>query len=492
MLKFIFAFFIYVFSLLPLLVFSQGHNGNTNEDCNLMLSSLEKKEIKNSTANDYFELAICMYENERFNAAYDFFIKARSLNFTDKEELEKYLILCSIAMDDNENSLDLNPQVQAPDKTLLANNYKHTIQVHLLNLIFIIVAFTGIITALILFKKYKNNKSNIFLGIFVMTISFALLELVLFWQDFFEYSPTVAIYRVLFFLWAPSLYFYVKSKFIDLRVTNTTVILHYIPFIIVLISLVILGNFNVRTHAPENAFLDSISFIINDNWIKTVHLLIYLILIFNIFKYHKTIMQKNSKNWIKTLMVFILILILFLVTRAGFEHIYAFDYISKYFIAVYFILFISILAILLLIQPEVITELITATYTDQPTKDKYKNSGLTTTMSHQLKSQLEDLLEKDKIYLDNTLTLAKLAKNMNVDRYSLSQVINQELNKNFYELINDYRIKEAVSIIESKQEIQVVDLIYESGFNNKVSFYKAFKKRLDMTPKDYMAKTWNS
>jgi AraC-like DNA-binding protein len=70
----------------------------------------------------------------------------------------------------------------------------------------------------------------------------------------------------------------------------------------------------------------------------------------------------------------------------------------------------------------------------------------------------------------------------------LSQVINQELDKNFYELINDYRISEAVRIIESKPKKQVVDLIYECGFNNKVSFYKAFKKRMQMTPKEYIEK----
>ncbi|WP_405381153.1 helix-turn-helix domain-containing protein [Maribacter sp. LLG6340-A2] len=490
MVKFIFAFSVYILFFLPSFAFTQENNSAIDKDCKELLSAIKKQDNTSITANDYFHSAVCMYENEQYNGAYNLFIKARSLNFKNKEELEKYLILCSIALDDHENSIPVNVQSPAPAKTLLANNYKHTIQVHLLNLIFTIIAIAGIIAALYLFKKYKGNKSNIFLGIFVTTISLALLELVFFWQEFFDYSPTIPIYRVLFFLWAPSLFFYVKTKFIDLNITSTAIILHYTPFLIVLVCLIILGNFNALPHG--NSFMDSIRFLINDNWIKTAHLFIYLALIFKIFKNQETQMGKSSKNWIKTLMVFILILIVFLGTRAEFEHIYTYDYISKYFIAVYFILFISILSILLLIQPDVVTELITPHHSNNPIKDKYKNSGLTTTMSTQLKSQLVDLLEQDKIYLDNTLTLAKLATVMNVDRYSLSQVINQELNKNFYELINDYRIQEAVNIIESKEDKQVLDLIYESGFNNKVSFYKAFKKRMHMTPKDFMAKTWNT
>ena len=107
-------------------------------------------------------------------------------------------------------------------------------------------------------------------------------------------------------------------------------------------------------------------------------------------------------------------------------------------------------------------------------------------MLHSLKTQLEALLTKQKIYLDNTLTLESIATKLNTDRYSLSQTINQEFGKNYYELINDYRVAEAVHIIHnSESEILITDLIYECGFNNKVSFYKAFKKRHNKTPLEY-------
>lgn len=257
-----------------------------------------------------------------------------------------------------------------------------------------------------------------------------------------------------------------------------------------MIALVIFGNFYDSVYAETNPLLNALDIIMNDNWIKTIHLSAYLILIIAEFQLNKKLLDHSFKNWILTLIVFIVILIMFLIARAAFEHIFVFDYISKYFIAVYLILFIAVLEILLVVQPNVILGIINIPQENQ--RDiKYKNSGLTENMSIQVKSQLLDLLKNDKIYLDNTLTLSKLAQVINVDKYSVSQVINQDLNKNFYELINDYRIEEAVNIIDSNPKKQVLDLIYECGFNNKVSFYKAFKKRMHMTPKEYIEKQFS-
>lgn len=138
------------------------------------------------------------------------------------------------------------------------------------------------------------------------------------------------------------------------------------------------------------------------------------------------------------------------------------------------------------IKPEIITK--AEVLIPAESNVKYRNSGLTEAMTSTLKTQLVNLVASKKVYLDNEITLEKLAKELNTDRYSLSQVINQEFQKNFYEFINDYRVQEAVDIIEKNQgKIKLVaDLIYESGFNNKVSFYKAFKRRKNMTPTQYI------
>ena len=76
----------------------------------------------------------------------------------------------------------------------------------------------------------------IYLALLVTGISLALFELVLNWQNNFIYNPIVSFYRVLFFIWAPSLYFYLKSKFIENSISKKELIAHYGIFLLVVAS----------------------------------------------------------------------------------------------------------------------------------------------------------------------------------------------------------------------------------------------------------------
>jgi len=163
------------------------------------------------------------------------------------------------------------------------------------------------------------------------------------------------------------------------------------------------------------------------------------------------------------------------------------DNIVQYTAAYFFSVFIILLSFLLYLFPELVTAPMNKRVNGLEPKEKYQNSGLTPAMALALRDQLLVSMD-DKVFLDHTLSLESLSKLLNTDRYSLSQVINQEFNKNFYEFVNDYRISECMAQIESsiKQPDSISDLIYESGFNNKVSFYKAFKKRNSVTPAQYI------
>ena len=58
---------------------------------------------------------------------------------------------------------------------------------------------------------------------------------------------------------------------------------------------------------------------------------------------------------------------------------------------------------------------------------------------------------------------------------------------NFNELINEYRIKEAISKIEDGyfETYTVSALLKEIGFSNKTTFYKLFKEKTGSTPTEY-------
>ena len=53
--------------------------------------------------------------------------------------------------------------------------------------------------------------------------------------------------------------------------------------------------------------------------------------------------------------------------------------------------------------------------------------------------------------------------------------------------LNKYRIDEAKALLND-DHLNISDVLYASGFNNRVSFYKAFKKFEGITPTEFRSK----
>ena len=87
-----------------------------------------------------------------------------------------------------------------------------------------------------------------------------------------------------------------------------------------------------------------------------------------------------------------------------------------------------------------------------------------------------------------------LANRLNTTRHNASQVINEHFDMSFHELVNKYRIEEAMEILQddSKQKWNIIDIAYEVGYNNKVTFNKAFKKETDLTPSQFQRNSWSA
>lgn len=118
---------------------------------------------------------------------------------------------------------------------------------------------------------------------------------------------------------------------------------------------------------------------------------------------------------------------------------------------------------------------------------KYKTSNLTKNASMILSKQLSDLMEKEKPYLDNDLSLTALAALLEVSPHVLSQLLNEKLQQSFYDYINTARVEE-VSRVFVKIEfahLSIIDIAYQSGFNNRSSFNNAFKKHFRLPPGRY-------
>jgi ligand-binding sensor domain-containing protein/AraC-like DNA-binding protein len=120
-------------------------------------------------------------------------------------------------------------------------------------------------------------------------------------------------------------------------------------------------------------------------------------------------------------------------------------------------------------------------------KKKYKDSYLDKEKAQEYIKKLTSLLEVEKIHKEENLSLQRLAQNMGIPPHLLSQIINEYLDMNFWDLINSYRIKEAqVLLLDSdNNNLSILDIAYEVGFNSGSAFNRAFKKFTKVTPSQY-------
>ena len=115
---------------------------------------------------------------------------------------------------------------------------------------------------------------------------------------------------------------------------------------------------------------------------------------------------------------------------------------------------------------------------------RYKSKKIEAEKVQGLKQDLDQLMEKDKLYTTPNLKIDDLASQLNISVNLLSQLINDNLGQNFATFINAYRIHEAQRLLLSKEHthLSIEAIGYEVGFNSKSAFYTAFKKHLSMTP----------
>jgi AraC-like DNA-binding protein len=120
-------------------------------------------------------------------------------------------------------------------------------------------------------------------------------------------------------------------------------------------------------------------------------------------------------------------------------------------------------------------------------KEKYKRSNLTPEFATECEKKLKHLMEVEKLYRDEQISLQSLAEKIPTKPYILSQVLNERLNRGFYDFINYYRIEEAKKILKSpgKAHLKISVVGEDVGFNSTAAFYKAFKEYTGMTPNQY-------
>ncbi len=366
--------------------------------------------------------------------------------------------------------------------------------------------FSGIIGVFMSFilnlKKGADKQSNLLLSLFLFIHSLLILHIDLHISNLAYHFPHSYYATFSFsFLYGPLLYFYFKkaSEAYKFKITD---LLHLVPSVALLIFIVPLYSLSANEKLlliinQHNYPLPGRDLIII---LKSISLVIYNYLIYKSYKkYRKKEAIQNSspfRKWQKKILIlnsiYIISYILYVLPVLKvipFIRNLDLTYATHFQVAIMAVtvLYVSIIAYT---QPSIFKTKIKTVVVNTPVIEsvpKYEKSGLTPNLSLELKENLTHLLNTKKVFKQNNLTLDILSQNLETTRHNASQVINEHFDMNFFELINKYRIKEAMSILEKDtfRNMNIIDIAYEVGYNNKVTFYKAFRKETQLTPTEY-------
>ncbi len=353
----------------------------------------------------------------------------------------------------------------------------------------------AIMVAFILIVIKRNKNANIFLAIFIIIHSVSFLPVFLAGNHFFK----IAYWLTFFTFPANSLtgvFIYYYALFMTGRADklNKNDIIHFIFGIVFIIV-------NAFSYDFTGYTTDSI-FVFIMIQLGIINSLVYTVLsYFKIKEYSKDIKNYTSNieridiSWLNKIIYFsILSTIVFVICYWLFLSVFLLVYVVSIDILV-FIAILFILAYYIVNQPEIRKENVEMYSILNDLNKKHCNTIVKRYVTIHLDKQtqesylksLDEYMEKYKPYLNERITIKNISEGINLPYYHLSIIINNLLKKNFCDLINEYRIREVMNILnESKDEpVNILTIAFKCGFNSKSTFNRVFKNKTGTTPSKY-------
>jgi len=357
-------------------------------------------------------------------------------------------------------------------------------------LFFFSAGLIGIFIAVVLNLRKKGDIiANILISLFVLLHSFFTIHLSLFLSNYsFNFPHSLYITASFSFLYGPLLYFYFKRiagkyqfKLVDVLhlIPSVALFVYFLPIYLLPAE----EKFSILFNKYETTYFIIIAVVT----IKSISLAIYGFLIYKLYRSCLNIKPRQHVEILKWKRNITILNSIYVVSYI----IYGIAIINKIFVDVLIYPQIVSMSIIVLyvgytayVQPKVFSK----KYLFSGLILKYQKSGLTEGFSNDLKEQLLHLFTVEKIYKRNDINLDILSQKLGTTRHNLSQVINEHFDVNFFSLINKYRIYEAQEIFKNdiNNNLNIIDVAYDVGFNNKVTFNKAFKDQTELTPSQYI------
>lgn len=339
----------------------------------------------------------------------------------------------------------------------------------------------------LMIKKSAYTYANRLFATFLFLFGYSIFFVVVYWSGISK-ALLAAIgltYKVVLALLGPILFFYIRSVVKDQKISMWD-LFHFLPAMAVLFCH---GGY-VFLPLERKLFLMEHG-LVDDHIIgipKLGHLLSLSILTYGLYSFFKfrNHYPKNRyvRNWVVVLgSMFIMLGICFVSYYALVDFgVMAKEY--DYALTSMMAVLIATASFYCMLQPRIFNGGTIRTFV--PFVKYRTTSGLPIKFAKELKDQLSLLMDQERPYLDSDLNLDGLASMLNISRHQTSQLINEHFNKNFCDFINRYRVMEAKRLlIEEGTKLNMEHIGYKCGFNNRSSFYRAFKKHEGMAPSEY-------
>ncbi len=121
------------------------------------------------------------------------------------------------------------------------------------------------------------------------------------------------------------------------------------------------------------------------------------------------------------------------------------------------------------------------------TEAKYARSALDAPARARIRRKLEEALGARHLHRNGRLTLRTLCEQIRESPHYVSQVISQDLQTTFYDLVNRRRIQDAMAALRAAPNTPVSEIGAAAGFNSKSTFNAAFRLHAGVTPSEYRA-----
>ncbi len=352
----------------------------------------------------------------------------------------------------------------------------------------LLFSFVAFIMALFFsFRGRSRLVSNFIFSILLLLFSYHVFFNVLFWSRF---NQVLLVHLSLtdvipLSLYGPLFYFYLREvvKNQGFKIKD---LIHFAPFFI--IFGVRIGFFSLNYESKLHAILsrtvtEHVYFIPGSTVILSTLMICYGI--YSFIKYASEYKyDPELKIWMRCISF---VFILFSISCLAYYTFTSFRMMQinhEYFVNLLMVFFILLVSFFVFIYPNILN--------GKPIEKiipfiKYERTGLSKDFSLELKNKLLAVMNDEKPYLDSEISLNKIADLLDISRHHASQIINEHFQVHFFDFINNYRINEAKQLMlsDTNTKLSIIDIAFETGFNNRISFYKAFKKVTGKSPSEY-------